>query len=1032
MPTVHEQLSAQFYRWELRGRGWQVFSVPVAPEPPFLPFSGYALTREPSVDDGRRPTMLSSFVQRLQQRLRTEPPPVPEPPAEIEETEPEMLIRDPLVELHTALPSTLNISRESFDQFLSNLALCREPIGFELLGTSESIAVQFPVHPQDEPLVRRQLQTHFPDATFVPKQDTLSTAWNELDEAEIVVVEFGLAREFLRPLATNKLDPFIGLTGALAELQSGELGLFQVLFQPVQNPWAESIVCAVTDADGKPIFVNSPELLKACNEKVSRPLYGTVVRIAARGHDYDRAWRIAIDMTAALRVFSHPNGNELIPLTNDDYPHVEHAEDVLRRQSRRSGMLLTIDELIGFVHLPTSTVRSPKLQRIVVKTKAAPKAALAPEGLLLGHNLHAGKSLPVRITPDQRVRHMHVIGASGTGKSTFLFNLIRQDIENGQGVAVLDPHGDLVDQILGIIPQERIGDVVLVDPSDAEYSIGFNILSAHSDMEKNLLASDLVSVFERLSTSWGDQMASVLHNGILAFLESSRGGTLADLRRFLLEPAYRAEFLKTVQDPEIIYYWQKGFPQLAGNKSIGPILTRLGTFLTPKPIRCMVSQKENRLDFAQIMDGGKIFLAKLAQGALGKENSYLLGTLLVAKLQQTAMSRQQVSEAERHDFWLYIDEFHNFITPSMAEILTGVRKYRLGLVLAHQELRQLHRSEDVASAVLSTPYTRVVFRVGDADARELERTLSFFESHDLQNLPNFEAVVRIERSDLDFNLSSPMSPKVDETTAAQRRKQVIDASRAKYGVPRAQIEAALRDVREADGSPPATEPQPKPKRKSSGETPPKETPAVAEPASSPSQVVTPPAPQQPKLSEKKSAEMGIGGNQHHIIDDRITKTAQDLGYRVTLEAKIAGTNRKIDMLLEREDQTIACEIPITNTVDYEVGNIDKCLKAGFRHIAMIGDPKKLQAIERAAKTSLGATDASCVRYFLPDDFLQWLKENPVPKKEPQAPSPSQPVKRLGYNVTRSYPTKTLSPEERKARDKEKFKVMADALRRNLK
>src|SRR5438445_11660198 len=208
-------------------------------------------------------------------------------------------------------------------------------------------------------------------------------------------------------------------------------------------------------------------------------------------------------------------------------------------------MLLNVEELLGFVHLPSAEV--PHLSRALTRTKAAP---VISAGLLLGENVHRGKTMEVRLSADQRVRHTHIIGASGTGKSTLLFNMIRQDIENGEGVALLDPHGDLVDKVLGIIPPNRIGDVVLVDPSDEQHSVGFNILSAHSDLEKNLLASDLVSVFQRLSTSWGDQMGSVLNNAILAFLESTRKGTLADLRRFLIEPAFRAEFLKSVSDPE--------------------------------------------------------------------------------------------------------------------------------------------------------------------------------------------------------------------------------------------------------------------------------------------------------------------------------------------------------------------------------------------------------------------------------------------------------------------------------------------------
>jgi len=210
---------------------------------------------------------------------------------------------------------------------------------------------------------------------------------------------------------------------------------------------------------------------------------------------------------ADSRTYTHPNGNELIPLKNDDYPFAEHIEDVLQRQSRRSGMILNSDELTGFVHLPSSAVRWPVFERQSIKSKAAP-AIVRQHGLLLGNNDHAGQTVEVRLSPEQRTRHCHIIGASGTGKSTLLFNLIRQDIENGEGVAVLDPHGDLIDRILGIIPESRINDVVLVDPSDDQSSIGFNILSAHSELEKNLLASDLVAVFERLSTSWGDQMNS--------------------------------------------------------------------------------------------------------------------------------------------------------------------------------------------------------------------------------------------------------------------------------------------------------------------------------------------------------------------------------------------------------------------------------------------------------------------------------------------------------------------------------------------
>jgi hypothetical protein len=347
--------------------------------------------------------------------------------------------------------------------------------------------------------------------------------------------------------------------------------------------------------------------------------------------------------------------------------------------------------------------------------------------------------------------------------------MIVQDMRNGEGLAVLDPHGDLIDEILGHVPEERIADVVLLDPSDEDFPIAFNILSAHSELEKNLLASDLVSVFRRLSTSFGDQMNTVLANAIIAFLESSERGTLSDLRRFLVEPNFRERFLETVRDPEIVYYWQKEFPLLGGRPQ-GPILTRLDTFLRPKVIRHMVSQKENRIDFSTIMNSRKILLAKLAQGLIGEENSYLLGTLIVSKLNQMAMSRQSMATSERKDFYLYVDEFHNFVTPSMAAILAGARKYHLGLVLAHQELQQLsNRDNDVASAVISNPYTRVCFRLGDFDAKKLEDGFSFFSAKELQNLGVGEAICRMERAEYDFNLKTTRLPGVAPELASRRR-----------------------------------------------------------------------------------------------------------------------------------------------------------------------------------------------------------------------------------------------------------------------
>jgi hypothetical protein len=548
------------------------------------------------------------------------------------------------------------------------------------------------------------------------------------------------------------------------------------------------------------------------------------------------------------------------------------------------------------------------------------------------------------------------------------------------------------------------------------------------------LASDLVSVFQRLSTSWGDQMNSVLQNAILAFLESDRRGTLADLRSFLIEPLFRNEFLKSVKDSEVVYYWQKSFPHLSGNKSIGSILTRLDTFLAKKPIRHMVSQPENRLDFAQIMDSGKIFLAKLPEGLLGKENSYLLGTLMVSKFQQMAMSRQAQQIAARRDFWIYIDEFANFITPSMAEILSGARKYRIGLTLAHHELHQLQRDPEVASAVMSHPFTRIVFRVGDDDAKRLAEGFSYFEAKDLRNLDIGQAVCRVERSDFDFNLAIPLPDEPNKDEATTRRQEVITVSRNKYGTARADVEAMLAKSRATSpaNEPPVTSPsakptafapQPQPTRAAEVHSSPVVMPQTSEP---PKTSEIPKTKEQPVPIVKHEAprDLGRGGAQHQAIQKRIKEAAEGLGFRSIIEKPVLDGQGSVDLWIERIGQSIACEISISTTIDHEVGNVAKCLKAGLPKVAVIClDEERLRKISNAVSGSLGAELAARVEYFQPDQFIAHLKTLPLPV----APTPAALKTRRGYKVKSSF--SDLSPEEQKQREEMAIQSIAEAMKK---
>ncbi len=1013
MTNLYERLIENFYRWEIRGRGALVFPGRVLPQPPFAPFLGHKLPELASGKDSARQTKVSGLFKRIKSLLRDEGNPRPASAVDSEEEiEPSWLSKDSEVtEIPFLLPTAFDLKADGVEAFLSSLSLVEDPLTFEVVGRAGRVWAQWVADEQDASEVRKQMTAQFPTVVLPGPSESLTSVWMEADEEE-VLVEFGLEREFMWPLGNSRSDPFVSLIATLSGLVVGEVAVYQVIFTPLWDAWAEAINQAVTKPDGKPFFSDGADLVKASREKTARPLYGAVVRLATKSSDLSRAWQLVRSMAASLRSFARIGGNALTPLDNEFYDPSEHTEDLLARRTCRAGMLLNLDELIGFVHFPSSAVRSAAFARIGENTRSAKFSTSRREGVLLGKNEHAGDSSEIWVTDEQRTRHLHVLGASGYGKTTLLFNLLRQDLEQGKGLALLDPHGDLADKILGVIPRHRIDDVIVIDPSDEQFIVPFNVLQAHTEFEKTLLSSDLVAIFRSQSTSWGDQMNSVFGNAIRTFLESDVGGTLADVRRFLLDSSWRDKFLETVADAELQFYWRTAFPQLGGNRSIGPILTRLETFLAPKPIRFMVSQHENRIDFSDIMDTGKILVAKLPQGLMGKENSYLLGSLIVAKAQQMAMSRQRMDQSKRRDFFFYVDEAHNFLCPSMGEILSGGRKYRMGLILAHQDLRQLDREKEVASAVMSNAFTRVVFRVSDSDARTLADGFAHFEPKHFQSLEIGQALCRVERADNDFNLSVLLEVPVDEAEAAERRGCVIRASREKVALPRDEVAAVLSaktDATPKKSKVVAATVQVIPISKTEAEHPSlkQQGEIQDQPSDSTATLLqeTSKADDGPRLSEVQ----GKGGHQSKLVIERLKKVAQEKGFRVVIEMPIGPSGESVDVAFLREDLRIACEISVSTTVDHEVGNVRKCLREQFEIIAIVcADERKLSQIEEAVRGHCDPQDAGRVRFFTPEGAFGFI--NGLPQAQKEDPDPVQV--RRGYKVTRRF---IPLPDEERAR-----------------
>jgi hypothetical protein len=1006
-----ESLTRQFYDWEKRGRGWSVYSYPVELEPPFRPMIILNPRADHITDDARIPTFFSRiFSSREPPKPRTSPNDVEylERLAEFDEPVVCDYYDEEFHELQIILPKDIKVTKSVSDRLLLSATYCSNPISFELIGTTDQVLFQLAATDRDIHQLEQQLSAYLPEADIRRTNgNTLCGAWGS-QFGETLIVDFGLSNEFIIPL--NMLshldaDPLISIVGALSHLWESEIGIFQILFQKARNDWATEILDSVRFLDGTPFFSNAPEMIPHAKQKIASSIYASVIRVAVKSDDRHRAMQIVRSLGSGLSLLSHPTGNELIPLSNDGYYDEYHEIGLLRRQSFRCGMLLNLDELVSLVHPPTAAVRSEKLVREVELTTKAPPSLVTGHRLVLGENVHGDDRTSVSLSNEQRTRHMHLIGSSGSGKSTLMLNLIKQDLDHGHGVCVIDPHGDLVDSVIKSIPENRVDDVVLFDPSDSEFPVGFNILQARSPLEKTILSSDLVATFRRMATSWGDVMDSVLANAVLGFIESTRGGTMFDLKRFLVEKDFREKFLETVGDETIRYFWEQEFPLIAG-KPQASILIRLDAFLRQSLIRNIVCQKENKLDFRSIMDDSKILLVKLSQGLIGEENAYLLGTMIVSRLYQSALGRQDTSN--RPYFWLYLDEFHHLITPSMERILSGTRKYNLGLILAHQEFRQMQaRSQEVASSVLSNCYTRICFRLGDNDADKFASGFSFFDAKSLQNLGVGEAIARVERADFDFNLSVSQAAGVSSEVAEKRIRSVVDHSRARYAKERLTVEKELTFIRDrakaAATKPPAQKP-PKPEFKTADG---QEAPITSEDNK-----------QRPAKTEASS--------EHRYLQKIIKRVGEDCGFIATIEKPVFGGAGKIDVALEREDIRLACEVAGTNTTEYEVQNIQKCLTSGFdRVIVLSSDEKHLSRIRNRAELILSPVNFAKVSFVEPEEFHSFLQT-----LVPMTPSASEREKIKGYTVSTSF--REVSHDEREARKNVILEILTRTWRRKKK
>ena len=344
-----------------------------------------------------------------------------------------------------------------------------------------------------------------------------------------------------------------------------------------------------------------------------------------------------------------------------------------------------------------------------------------------------------------RRSHIYMVGKTGTGKSSLLASMIRQDIQNGEGLAVLDPHGDLVEKALAFVPESRQHDLIHFNVPDGNLPLSFNPLQRVTSNERALTASDLVDVFKKIwADFWGPRLEHILRNALLALLDQPEP-TLSDVLRLLSDRGFRREVTLHLQNREVREFWLReyeGYPERFRAEAIAPIQNKIGAFLSNPLLSRLLTAHDNALDLRAVMDEGKVLLVNLAKGKIGEDTASLLGAFFVARLGRTALRRADIPETERRDFHLYIDEFQTFSTASLANMLSELRKYRLNLVLAHQFLGQLEPL--VRDAVLGNAGTVISFRLGPTDAEVMEREFwPVFSSADLVNLPNYHVYLKL-------------------------------------------------------------------------------------------------------------------------------------------------------------------------------------------------------------------------------------------------------------------------------------------------